>query len=83
MTCTMPQEIRWPQYKTGKSIYEVENMLALYFRLQYPSIQSSLISQIIAVQTYWPEMNQLDGEMFIDGMVMLDSIFMQPKKELN
>jgi len=79
----MPQELRWPQYRTDKSVPEVEKMLALYLRLNQPSIQDSLISQIIAVQTYWPEMNILDGEMFIDGMMLLDSLFVKPHKETN
>lgn len=69
----MPQELRWPEYRTSEAIPEVVKMLNVYTYLNSPSIISRGL-QDFAIQQKWPDMNPATADLFLDGLIYLDTI---------
>ena len=66
----MPQELRWPQNRTEDVMEEIVKTLTLNSYLSHPAISERNL-QDMAIQTYWPNMNRLDAELFMSGVVYL------------
>ena len=72
-SCPMPQELRWPQFRTDDAQPEIIKTLGLYNLLSHPGIVSRSL-QDMAIQTVWPNMNVLEAELFLHGVMELDDM---------
>lgn len=76
----LPQELRWPEFRTAPSHPEVEKILMTYQVLGYPSIQKLSVLQEMSIRQIWGNLNSIDEETLIRGMMELDQMAMEEQK---
>ena len=74
----MPQELRWPEFRTDQASEEVIKSMNSYRWLSSQSILSRGSEvQNIALQASWPDMTELEANLFLTGLEEQDLIYME------
>ena len=79
----MPQEMRWPQFRTDTFSIEAEKIISIWSALNYPTIKNNIYLQEITVTNMWPDMTKLDAQLFLSGIMEIDNIQAKHSKEMN
>ena len=81
--CQMPQELRWPEFRTKKHYEEVNKMFTTQRLINSPSIAGNSTLTELALGVVWGEMTQEKAELIVAGLMTFDKYKMESKDSVN
>ena len=79
----MPQELRWPEFRTKKHYEEVNKMFTTQRLINSPSIVGNSTLTELALGVVWGEMTQEKAELIVAGLMTFDKYKMESKDSVN